>query len=530
MSPMDLFWLFFMISALQPLLRQRMLEASRQRLLAKIEKRRGSRVILLVHRQETMSLLGFPIFRYIDIHDSEEVIRAIQLTDPSTPIDLVLHTPGGLVLASLQIARAIAAHPGKVTAFVPHYAMSGGTLIALAADEIVMSPHAVLGPVDPQLGQFPAASLLRVLKEKPIERIEDRTLILADQAEKAMAQVRESVAELLAGRYPEERVEEISRLLSEGRWTHDHPITYEAACSLGLRVSREMPREFLDLMRLYPQPTRRQPGVEYIPEPRRAVPRRSGGGTAGAARRRRPTDPPEGRARRAPGAPNTAAGRRDALRRVRRARGRKRPFASTDRRSRHRRTRPVGGTRSVASGGAGAAPRTNTDPTERVRPATTATTERGPPMTSAGAGNVPRVNTAHPEGRAPSRPGGGGGRATHERGPERAGPRATTATTERGPPMTSAGAGNVPRVNTPHPEGRAPSRPGVPGGGRATHERGSQRAGPRATTATTERGPPIRWAPPTLRPGCRVYVPPHPRPKKKRRPCAAVGRSGGQAG
>src|SRR5439155_9771144 len=60
---------------------------------------------------------------------------------------------------------------GKVTVFVPHYAMSGGTLIALAADEVVMSPHAVLGPVDPQRGQYPAASLLRVVARKPVVEV-----------------------------------------------------------------------------------------------------------------------------------------------------------------------------------------------------------------------------------------------------------------------------------------------------------------------------------------------------------------------
>src|SRR5467141_3117416 len=131
----DIFWIFLMMSMLQPWLRQRMLESARKRLMHKIEKQRGSRVILLVHRQETMSFLGFPIYRYIDINDAEEVIRAIHLTDDEVPIDLVLHTPGGLVLASLQIARAVKAHKAKVTAYVPHYAMSGGSLIAVAADE-----------------------------------------------------------------------------------------------------------------------------------------------------------------------------------------------------------------------------------------------------------------------------------------------------------------------------------------------------------------------------------------------------------
>lgn len=94
-----------------------------------------------------MSLLGFPVFRYIDIDDSEQVLRAIRLTPAEMPIDLILYTPGGLVLAAEQIALGLREHREKVTVFVPHYAMSGGTLIALAADELVMDPHAILGPV-----------------------------------------------------------------------------------------------------------------------------------------------------------------------------------------------------------------------------------------------------------------------------------------------------------------------------------------------------------------------------------------------
>ena len=273
MTPGDVLWLFFMFSALQPVLKQRFLEASRQRLIFKIERARKSRVILLVHRQETMSILGFPVMRYIDINDSEEVLRAIHMTDPDVPIDIVLHTPGGLVLAALQIARAVHKHKGKVTAVVPHYAMSGGTLIALAADEIVMSEDAVIGPVDPQLGQYPAASILKAVARKPIERVRDETLILADQSEKAMSQVRESVRELLADK-AQEKTEELARLLSEGTWTHDHPITFETAKGFGLPVRSDSPAEFMDLMNLYPQPIRHQPTVEYLP-----IPRRSEGGS-----------------------------------------------------------------------------------------------------------------------------------------------------------------------------------------------------------------------------------------------------------
>jgi ClpP class serine protease len=271
----SLFWLFFIILALQPLLRQKFLEAARRRQLTAIEQQRKSRVILLIHRQETMSLIGFPILRYIDINDSEEVLRAIHLTDPDVPIDLVLHTPGGLVLASMQIARAIADRKAKVTVFVPHYAMSGGTLIALAADEIVMSPHATLGPVDPQIGEYAAASILRVVEQKSINEIDDRTVILADIAKKALAQVKEGLRGVMLHHLPAEKAEEIAEVLSSGKWTHDYPITADEARGLGLPVRTDIPESVLRLLQLYPQPVGRHPTVEYVPVPRHAPGSRS---------------------------------------------------------------------------------------------------------------------------------------------------------------------------------------------------------------------------------------------------------------
>jgi ClpP class serine protease len=266
MSVVDLIWIFFLLSSLQPVLRRWWLQTMRIQAFRGLEKRRKSRVIGLIHRQETMSFLGFPIARYIDIEDSEAVLRAIQLTDPDIPIDLILHTPGGLVLAATQIAAALRAHPAKVTVFVPHYAMSGGTLLSLAAEEIVMAPHAVLGPVDPQLGQHPAASVIKVIEQKPIAEIDDQTLIEADQARKAMVQVERFVYALLE-RTMGERAQDVARTLACGTWTHDYPITVNEARELGLKVSTDMPSEVYDLMQLYPQTSQRRPSVEYIPVP-----------------------------------------------------------------------------------------------------------------------------------------------------------------------------------------------------------------------------------------------------------------------
>ena len=248
-------------------------DRTRRNLLRRLEQERGSRVITLIHRQEGFGLFGLPFGRYIDIDDSEQLLRAIRMTPPEMPIDLLLHTPGGLVLASDQIAHALKRHDGKITVIVPHYAMSGGTLVALAADEILMDPDAVLGPVDPQLGSlprgsWPAASILKALEQDNPNR-DDETLILGDVARKAIDQVRETVRELLARRFEDAEAERLAALLSEGRWTHDYPIRLEEARGLGLPVSDAVPELVFELMTLYPRRSQRRPSVEFIPTPYR---------------------------------------------------------------------------------------------------------------------------------------------------------------------------------------------------------------------------------------------------------------------
>jgi ClpP class serine protease len=260
--------------AFVPMLQRRALELRRMQFLRAWEKRRRRRLIALIHRQETMSLLGFPLLRYIDIQDSEEVLRALRLTPDDVPIDIVLHTPGWLALAAEQIAHAICHRAGKVTVYVPHYAMSGGTLIALAADEIVMDPNAVLGSLDPQLGQHPAASIVRAVdwKTERKQELEDETLILADVARKAMTQLHECVRAVLVERHSAEEAERLADVFTRGEWTHDNPLTVEDLRRLGLTIETDMPRELYDFMRLFAQPSTGRPSVQYIPVPYRPGP------------------------------------------------------------------------------------------------------------------------------------------------------------------------------------------------------------------------------------------------------------------
>jgi len=267
----NIWFIIFIFLFLVPMVQRYYLQMARKSVLGKLGKSRGSQVITLIHRQETISFLGIPLARYIDIDDSERVLRAIRAAQKDVPIDIILHTPGGLALAATQIAMALKAHPAMKTVIVPHYAMSGGTLIAFAADRIIMDPHAALGPVDPQLGDaqgsYPATSLLQVLAKKKIDEMDDKTLIYAEEARKAMAQMRELLKKILEGKCGEEKLDSIIEEFVSGKYTHDHPFMAEQAQSLlGECVETAVPEEVYALMDLYRMEAgRSRPGVEYVP-------------------------------------------------------------------------------------------------------------------------------------------------------------------------------------------------------------------------------------------------------------------------
>ena len=223
----EIVFLLLFLTFLVPAIQRRMLATRRFRAIRGLEQR--GRVITLIHRQESVSLLGIPLRRFIDIEDSEQVLRAVRLTPDTVLIDLVVHSLGGLVLASEQIARALHRHPAKVTVIVPHYAMSGGTMLALSADEILMDDNAVLGPVDPQIGQ--AGGLDREGGRIEAGRTGERRDADPRRHRKEGASPGEGVRhERAARRLSEDRAQQIADALTSGQWTHDY--RSRSRCSL----------------------------------------------------------------------------------------------------------------------------------------------------------------------------------------------------------------------------------------------------------------------------------------------------------
>lgn len=256
----------FLLGSILRTVAGKLLSSARRATMKGIETSRGSRLITMIHRQKGKGLFASFMPNFIDIEDSMSILEAIRKTPKDTPIDFLLHTPGGLVLASAQIARALANHPSEVRVIVPHYAMSGGTLLALSADKIVVDKNAVLGPVDPQIGGLPASSLLKVIETKDINKIDDNSIVLADVAEKAINQMHDFVVGMLVGKgRSQDDSENIAFTMSSGTWTHDHPLTHEFFEDLGFDVDTNVPEEFYTLMKLFPNAADVNSSVHYMP-------------------------------------------------------------------------------------------------------------------------------------------------------------------------------------------------------------------------------------------------------------------------
>jgi ClpP class serine protease len=237
--------------------------AERARIIEAIERERGTKVITLIHRREPWLKEGEAA--YITIEDTEHILRQIKGTPKNKPIDVILHTPGGLALAAEMIATALHEHPANVAVFIPFYAMSGGTLLALAADEIYMENFSVMGPVDPQIEGVPASAYMLVLEKKRMDAIADKTIALAYIAAMAVKNMKGFVKHLLAEKMDDEKSEKVAEFLTGGYITHDTPLTIELAKSMNLPVREGVPQKVFDLFLTCEFGVCDRPSLSYVP-------------------------------------------------------------------------------------------------------------------------------------------------------------------------------------------------------------------------------------------------------------------------
>lgn len=102
----------------------------------------------------------------INDNDMNGFMNAISQLDKTKGLDLILHTPGGIVTATESLVSYLRkVFNNDIRVVVPHLAMSAGTMIACSSKEIIMGKESSLGPVDPQYRGVPAQGVLKEFEE-----------------------------------------------------------------------------------------------------------------------------------------------------------------------------------------------------------------------------------------------------------------------------------------------------------------------------------------------------------------------------
>lgn len=237
------------------------IQARRSQLIRELEEERGTRVITLIHRKEPWSTGDDE--PEIVLEESETILQAVRETPSDKSIDFIVHTEGGLAFAADMMAMALKHHPGKVTVMVPFYAMSSGTYLALAADEIMMEKYSILAPVEPQIDEMPANAIMAILKRKPVETIADRTILLAEKARMETENAGEFVKWLLSDKMTEEQSAQVANFLVGGFMATTTPITLDVARAIGLNVTEGVPEKVHQLFETIEFGGGAMPGKSY---------------------------------------------------------------------------------------------------------------------------------------------------------------------------------------------------------------------------------------------------------------------------
>jgi enoyl-CoA hydratase/carnithine racemase len=190
-----------------------------------------------------------------------EAVASIRQANPRSKIVIVLHTLGGYARPAHMIALALKQHLKKakahnsrrdphVIAYVPYVAMSGGAMIALAAEKVVMDPTASLGPIDTIYGGFPTETYRDLLEQKGPLATQDVLVMLAHEAEKYDRYADRIAREIV---HPNHKAEDrdpdfLARYLSSGELSHSEAISPGEAEKLGMNVSTKIPQEIYGLV------------------------------------------------------------------------------------------------------------------------------------------------------------------------------------------------------------------------------------------------------------------------------------------
>ncbi len=122
----------------------------RRKYLSLLSEKTGRNTILYATSWTQPGNVGNPDLISIVPEDVQGFMEVFYELDGDKGLDLILHSPGGLVEAAEALVSYIRTKFSDVRVIIPHAAMSAATMIACSSNKIIMGKHSSLGPIDPQ--------------------------------------------------------------------------------------------------------------------------------------------------------------------------------------------------------------------------------------------------------------------------------------------------------------------------------------------------------------------------------------------
>lgn len=226
-------------------------------LLKAYEDTNNTKVIFINHKKsDGLYGIGFLASQQtLTVHDADQFIDIMRdnAVGEDTDITLIINTPGGSMTAAEIITHSLLTHKGRVSTYIPYYAMSAGTMIALASNEIYMDKNAYCGTVDPQMCGFSVTDLIKYCSEYSgsTSIVGDIARLFLKQATASMDRIKDLINRIRNQKSLEFDTDLVVDELVSGKYNHDKPLFAEDMAKILPNVKIGIPSDVMELYKSF---------------------------------------------------------------------------------------------------------------------------------------------------------------------------------------------------------------------------------------------------------------------------------------
>lgn len=225
-------------------------------LIHKIENKYKSKFIFIRDTNKTFidKILMYIYNNYVISINDNNSLRKILSTNNNKNIIMLIESVGGYISSSDSMLNLLNHHKPIKHAYIPVYAMSAATLLALSCDKIYMDKCAVFGPTDPQIMVFndmvSFRSVLQIIENKSINKISDKLLMAYYEYKKMyddnVKQIKQCINKHKKKNISDDDVEEIVKTFTLGNLPHHTEIVLNDLTKV-LNINNTIPAHILTI-------------------------------------------------------------------------------------------------------------------------------------------------------------------------------------------------------------------------------------------------------------------------------------------